>query len=144
MTYAIAGGLQSALYTHLSGDPALTALVGSAIYDALPAGPLPQTYVTLGSEEVLDRSDKTAGGAEHRFFITVTTDTAGFAGAKAAAAAVCDALEGAALTLTKPKDSEQVLVIAPVAATKAGEYKVLVSDGDGASTVIPVKINAKK
>ncbi|UWQ34514.1 DUF3168 domain-containing protein [Leisingera sp. M527] len=101
MTYAIAGGLQSAVYTHLTGDTGLTALVGDAIYDAIPAGPLPQTYVALGSEEVLDRSDKSAGGAEHRFFITVTTDTAGFAGAKATAAAVCDALVGASVPLTR-------------------------------------------
>jgi len=101
MTYAIASGLQSAVYTFLTGDAALTALVGSAIYDAIPAGPLPQTYVALGSEEVLDRSDKSASGAEHRFFITVTTDTAGFAGAKAAAAAVCDALVGAAVPLSR-------------------------------------------
>ncbi|KIC08347.1 gene transfer agent protein [Leisingera sp. ANG-M1] len=101
MTYAIAGGLQSAVYTHLTGDAALAALVGGAIYDAVPAGALPQTYVALGSEEVLDRSDKTAGGAEHRFFITVTTDTAGFAEAKAAAAAVCDALVGASVPLTR-------------------------------------------
>ncbi|KIC22647.1 DUF3168 domain-containing protein [Leisingera sp. ANG-Vp] len=101
MTYAIAGGLQSAIYTHLTGDAALTALVGSAIYDAIPAGTLPQTYVSLGSEEVLDRSDKSAGGAEHRFFITVTTDTAGFADAKAAAAAVCDALIGATVPLPR-------------------------------------------
>lgn len=101
MTYAIAGGLQSAIYTHLTTDAGLTALVGSAIYDAIPAGTLPQTYVALGSEEVMDRSDKTAGGAEHRFFISVTTDTAGFAEAKAAAAAVCDALVGASVPLTR-------------------------------------------
>ena len=101
MTYAIAGGLQSAVYTHLTGDASLTALVGSAIYDAIPAGPLPQTYVALGSEEVLDRSDNTAGGAEHRFFVTVTTDMAGFATAKAAAAAVCDALVGAQVPLLR-------------------------------------------
>ena len=101
MTYAIAGGLQSAVYTYLTGDAGLTALVGNAIYDAIPAGPLPQTYVALGSEEVLDRSDKTAGGAEHRFFVTVTTDTAGFATAKSAAAAVCDALVGAAVPLPR-------------------------------------------
>lgn len=101
MTYAIAGGLQSAVYTHLTGDAGLAGLVGSAIYDAIPAGTLPQTYVALGPEEVLDRSDKSAGGAEHRFFITVTTDTAGFAGAKAVAAAVCDALVGAAVPLTR-------------------------------------------
>ncbi|KIC19578.1 DUF3168 domain-containing protein [Leisingera sp. ANG-DT] len=101
MTYAIAGGLQSAVYTLLTGDAGLTALVGSAIYDAIPAGPLPQTYVALGGEEVLDRSDKTAGGAEHRFFVTVTTDMAGFATAKSAAAAVCDALVGAAVPLPR-------------------------------------------
>ncbi|UWQ81138.1 DUF3168 domain-containing protein [Leisingera sp. S132] len=101
MTYAIAGGLQFAVYTHLTGDAGLTALVGNAIYDAIPAGPLPQTYVALGSEEVLDRSDKTAGGAEHRFFVTVTTDMAGFATAKSAAAAVCDALVGAAVPLPR-------------------------------------------
>lgn len=101
MTYAMAGGLQSAIYTHLSGDAALAELVGSAIYDALPAGTLPQTYVALGGEEVLDRSDVTGSGAEHRFFVTVTSDAAGFATAKSAAAAVCDALVGAAVPLPR-------------------------------------------
>lgn len=101
MSYALAGGLQSAIFTHLSADAALAALVGGAIYDALPAGVLPQTYVTLGGEEVLDRSDKSGSGAEHRFYITVTTDTAGFAGAKQVAAAICDALVGAAVPLAR-------------------------------------------
>lgn len=101
MTYAVAGALQAAVFSHLNGDATLTTLLNGALYDALPAGPLPQTYATLGAEEVLDRSDQSGGGAEHRFYITVTTDTAGFAGAKQVAAAICDALVGAAVPLAR-------------------------------------------
>jgi len=38
MTYAISDALQQAVYQTLIADPAVTALVGSDIYDALPTG----------------------------------------------------------------------------------------------------------
>ena len=57
--------------------------------------------MTLGPEDVRDRSDGTSGGAWHRFTVSVVSDAAGFAAAKAAAAAVGDALTDAELTLDR-------------------------------------------
>ena len=101
MSYAVSAALQEAVYQHLSGDAALSAIVGSAIYDAIPSGTLPPIYVTLGSETVRDRSDKTGFGADHDFSVSVITGAQGFAQAKQAAASVNDALSDAALSLTR-------------------------------------------
>jgi hypothetical protein len=101
MSYASAAALQAAVYQRLVGDAAVGALVGAAIYDAVPPGPLPTTYLSLGPEDARDRSDKTGAGAEHDFTISVVTDAAGFQGAKALAGAVSDALVGAELVLTR-------------------------------------------
>lgn len=101
MTYALAPALQAAIYARLTADPALAALVGAHIYDALPPGILPSLYVALGPETARDRSDTTGAGAEHEVTVTVVTDRAGFATAKQAAAAVSDALHGADLTLAR-------------------------------------------
>ena len=101
MSYGVASALQAAVYECLSQDAALSNLVGSAIYDALPAGSLPPLYVVLGAEDVRDASDKTGGGALHEFTVTVVTESAGFSTAKTAAAAVSDALVDADLTLTR-------------------------------------------
>jgi hypothetical protein len=101
MSYGVAAALQVAVYQRLTGWAPLTALVGPAVYDAIPAGPLPAIYVALGAELARDRSDQTGRGAEHEFTVAVVTDTAGFAPAKAAAAAVSDALVDADLTMTR-------------------------------------------
>ena len=101
MSYGVAKALQVAVYGRLVEDATLTGLVGTAIYDALPTGTLPPLYVALGPEVVRDKSDKTGAGAEHEFTVSVVTDTAGFATAKDAAAAVSDALVDAPLTLTR-------------------------------------------
>ncbi|MDT8326184.1 MAG: DUF3168 domain-containing protein [Roseovarius sp.] len=101
MSYAVAAALQKAVFQRLSADGDLAALVGGAIFDALPTGQVPQTYVTLGPEEVRDRSDATAGGAWHRFTVSVVTENAGFLAAKEVAGAVSDALVGADLTLAR-------------------------------------------
>lgn len=101
MSYAVAAALQEAVYDRLLDDPALRALVGDAVYDALPTGPLPPLYVVLGAEDVRDASDKTGGGATHSLTIAVLTERAGFATAKVAAAAVSDALVDADLTLDR-------------------------------------------
>lgn len=101
MSYAMSAALQEAVYTALSGDAALGALVGAAIYDAVPSGTLPPVYVTLGQEVVKDRSDKTGDGALHEFTVAVVTENAGFQQAKEAAAAVSDVLHGGALTLSR-------------------------------------------
>ncbi|SDD76299.1 DUF3168 domain-containing protein [Ruegeria marina] len=101
MSYGMAAALQAAVYQHLLADPGVTALVGTDIYDALPAGTVPQTYVLLGPEEVRDASDRESGGAEHRFTVSVVSEAAGFAGTKAVAAAVSDALDNPTLALTR-------------------------------------------
>jgi len=99
MSYAMSAALQLSLYQHLRSDTALSALVGTAIYDTLPTGTLPQTYVTLGGEEVRDRSDVSGQGAEHRLTVSVLTDSAGFSTAKQVAAAITDAMDDVDLTL---------------------------------------------
>lgn len=101
MSYGVSAALQEAVYQRLSGDAALTALVGGAIYDALPPGSLPEIYVTLGPEEARARSDRSGGGAWHRFTVSVVTDGAGFHAAKEVAAAISDALVNADLVLAR-------------------------------------------
>lgn len=101
MSYGVSAALQAAVYQALTNDAGLNAMLNGAVYDALPAGVLPPLYVILGSEDVKDASDKTGGGALHEFTVTVVTESAGFASAKVAAAAVSDALVGASLPLTR-------------------------------------------
>ncbi len=101
MSYGVAAALQAAVYQKLLADAALGALVGGAVYDAVPPGTTTGTYVSLGPEDVLDASDKTGDGATHDFVISVITDEAGFALAKAVAAAVSDALVDADLVLSR-------------------------------------------
>lgn len=101
MSYGMAAALQSAVYQHLLADTGVTALVGAAIYDAVPAGEVADTYVSLGPEDVRNKSDISGAGAIHRFTISVVTETAGFGAAKQVAAAIGDALENADLSLSR-------------------------------------------
>ncbi|WP_120500960.1 DUF3168 domain-containing protein [Roseovarius sp. EL26] len=101
MSYAVAAALQEAVYSHLSADTALTALVGDAIYDEVPVGELPETYVALGPEEVRGRCDSTGVGAWHRITVSVITQAPGFHQAKAVASAVSDRLSHADFSLSR-------------------------------------------
>ena len=101
MSYGMAAALQEAVFQELSSDAALAALVGGAVYDALPAGILPQTYVTLGPEDARQRDDGTGHGAWHQFIVSVVTEGAGFHMAKEVAAAISDALVDADLNLSR-------------------------------------------
>ena len=101
MSYGVSAALQAAVYQHLLADAGVGDLAGGAIYDALPPGELPGTYVTLGPEEVRGASDGTGSAAWHRFTVSVVTDAAGFGAAKTLAGAICDALEDAPLTLVR-------------------------------------------
>lgn len=92
MSYAIAAPLQEAVYARLIGNPAVQALAGEAVYDAVPPGTPPGTFVVVGPEEVQDRSDATGAGAEHRLRISVVSAAAGFHRSKELAGAVSDAL----------------------------------------------------
>lgn len=101
MSYGAAAALQGAVFQRLVADSEIAAQVGDAIYDALPGGTLPDIYVALGPEDARERSDGTGRGSEHRFTVSVVSETAGFAAAKALAGAVSDTLEGAPLTLDR-------------------------------------------
>ncbi len=95
MSYQSAAAVQVALYALLSADTALAALVPGGIYDATPPATPQGTYVLLGDEDVIDRSDVTGPGAEQRVLISVVSDAAGFLTAKTAAARISDILPGA-------------------------------------------------
>jgi len=101
MSYAATAALQSAVYTALSTDTQVALLSDGAIYDALPPGPVPAMYVSLGPERVRDASDVVGDGAVHDFPITIVSDGAGYHTAKLIAVAVSDALSGADLTLSR-------------------------------------------
>lgn len=97
MSYQAAAALQAAVFARLSGFPALA---GVSIVDAMPPGTAAGTFVLIGPEQVVDQSDKTGGGAEHRFEVAVISDASGFVSAKTVAGAVSEALVDAGLTLT--------------------------------------------
>ena len=101
MSYGVAEALQAAIYQRLSADAALTALVGTAIFDAPPPGTAPDLMVLIGPETVRERADITGPGAEHEFSVSVIGGAAGFAAVKAAAVAASDALDGAQLSLIR-------------------------------------------
>jgi Protein of unknown function (DUF3168) len=101
VSYGVSAALQSAVYQKLIADAELTGLVGNAIFDTVPPGTVPTTYVSLGPEDVRDKSDNTGMGALHFVTVSVVTDSAGFQTAKSVAAAVSDALVDADLTLTR-------------------------------------------
>ncbi len=101
MSYAVSAALQQAVYRSLKDNPAIAEAVGDAVYDVVPAGKVPSTYISLGPEEVRERSDKTGRGAQHDFIVSVVTEAAGFHSAKLAAGAVSDALVDAQLELSR-------------------------------------------
>ena len=97
MSYGAAAALQTAVYQHLAGVPALA---GVAVYDAVPPNPA-GTFVLVGPEEVRDASDKSGAGAEHLLQVAVISDGTGFLTAKTIAVAISDDLTGADLVLTR-------------------------------------------
>lgn len=96
MSYAAAPALQAALFARLG-----SALAGVPIVDAQAPAPLPATFVLIGPEEVLDASDMSGAGAEHRVTVSVLSTAEGFLAAKEIAAEICTALEGPPLALTE-------------------------------------------
>ncbi len=98
MSYGAAAALQAAIWQRLSNA---AALAGVPVVDALPKGAGRGTFVLIGPEEVVDASDASGGGAEHRLAISVISDAAGFQRAKEVAVAVSDQLDGATLFLLR-------------------------------------------
>lgn len=75
MSYAASVALQSAVYLRLRDDEALTALVGDAIYDAMPVEAPCGVYVSLGPEDVREAGDMTGDGSRHDFIVSVLSGT---------------------------------------------------------------------
>ena len=100
MSAAAGLALQRAVFAALRGDEALRGLVGEAVHDAAPEGG-GDLYVALGPERVRAAGDATGGGSVHVFDVSAVTARAGFGAAKAAAARVCDVLDGARLPLER-------------------------------------------
>jgi len=84
--------LQRAMYDRLSTDPAIVAAIGGHVYDALPAGQLPDLFISLGVESFVDRSDKTGSASQHDTTVAVIASQPGFLAAKELAADVAFAL----------------------------------------------------
>ncbi len=101
MSYGVSAALQQAVFQRLAADTTLDGLVSGAIYDSAPPGIVSGTYVSLGPEDVTEKSDKTGHGALHEIIVSVVTDAAGFQQAKEVAAAVSDALVDATLILAR-------------------------------------------
>lgn len=96
MSYGVAAALQAAVYQRLVAQ-----LPGVAVHDAVPPGGGAGTFVLIGPEEARDASDKSGGGAEHRFIVSVISDSRGFLAAKEIAVQISDALVDAVLTLSR-------------------------------------------
>ncbi|MGB7316462.1 MAG: DUF3168 domain-containing protein [Planktotalea sp.] len=92
--------LQAAIYDRLSTDASLAAIVAGHVYDAVPAGPMPDLYVLIGEEAVKDASDQSGAGAMHEVLISVLSTADSFLTLKQAAGAIYTALESAELPLS--------------------------------------------
>ncbi len=120
MSYSAAAALQSAVYARLTGFASLT---GVTIVDAVAPGTGTGKFVLLGPETASDQSDKTSGGAEHLFQVSVISDDTGFLSAKVIAGHVSDALVGASLTLTTGWLVDLTFVRAVARRLKEGENR---------------------
>ena len=92
MSYFASSALQTALYKALMGASSITDMIGKNLFDAPPSGDLPDLYVLLGEERVLDRSSATNTAAMHEFTLSVYSTKAGFLSAKTLAAKICEVL----------------------------------------------------
>jgi len=123
MSYGMAAALQAAIWQHLSSDAGLGTLVGGAIHDTAPQGAVPDLYVVLGPEDVRERGDATAPGAEHRITVSVVSAGPGFLAAKQAAVAVSDALESAALMLDRGRLVSLTFLRARARRSRDGQHR---------------------
>ena len=97
MSYQAAAALQSAVFGALT---AAASLAGVNVVDAMPPGTSLGTFVLIGPEVVVDQSDGTGLGAEHRFVVSVISDASGFMTAKSVAASVSEVLLAGGMVLS--------------------------------------------
>ena len=101
MSSLLSDVLQTAIYARLSTDPDLAVIVSTHVYDAMPAGPVPDLYVLIGDESVKDASDATGAGTVHDLIVSVMSTADSFLTLKEAAAAIWSALDAAPLILSR-------------------------------------------
>lgn len=98
MSCAYSWPLQRALHAALSARPELSALVGGRIHDEPPPDDAlvgeSAVWVLLGDEHVAPWATASDAGAAHEISISVISTHRGFAVAKQAADAVCEAALG--------------------------------------------------
>lgn len=100
MSYQFAHALQFVVYQTLLVHQPLTALVGTNIFDAVPTGTIAETYILVGEDKAVDRSDLTGQLARHDLTIQIVSSANGYSDAKRVAGAVCDALEAIQINLS--------------------------------------------
>lgn len=93
MSFVHSSALQTAIFSTLSADVALAALVGNHIYDAVPNGELVPNYVLLGEEKALNRGDYMGKASRHDVTISVVSNANGFSDAKLIASKISEILD---------------------------------------------------
>lgn len=100
MSYVLSEALQIGIYNRLGADAEVQRLSAGAVFDAMPAGTVPDLYVALGPEEARQRADVSGVLSEHDVVISVVTASSGFRQGKALAAAISACLTPEAMVLT--------------------------------------------
>ena len=127
MTYALAWPLQEGLYSLLTTDPGCTAQLGGRVYETPPPfGPdaaAEGVYLTLGDEEARDWSTSSDQGSEHFVRLDIHAARQSYAEAKAAAAAVSDAVLAGTLSMTRGRLISARFVDAKTDRDEAGQLR---------------------
>lgn len=100
MSYLFGGALQQAVFTVLDSSVEIAELTNGLVFDAPPVGEVPDTYVLIGEERILDRSSKTSTAAVHDLKISVLSGAQGFLRAKEIAGAICKELTERSVALS--------------------------------------------
>jgi hypothetical protein len=100
MSVVHSAALQSAIYQELIGAVSISSLIGANVFDAVPSASAATTYVLIGEEKVLSRSDFGKAASRHDVTVNVVSTASGFSDAKIVASEICNVLDGSALNLT--------------------------------------------
>lgn len=102
MTALASFSLQQAFFSTLKANEAMIGLVGTRIYDAVPARAL-YPYASYGPVSLRDRSDSSNSGHEHIVSIAAYSRQPGYREAYALADAITEAIDATTLNLSGHK-----------------------------------------